>query len=203
MKIKIFVLCLIILFAKQVFCEEKSAVQDEQNGYFAGLVLFNGLRVRSENTADSRVIGYYSKNNRIRIIGHSENKENIEGIEDYWYEIKYSEKYSGWIFGGFIIAEEKIEEAEGSVNAYTVNVREFFGHGNKIIEQIDPKEIFKLISRTDKKMQVNEDEDYWYKVQLSNGKVGWIFGSLLVAKELVTEEKEIYQEEMPDVKPQN
>lgn len=195
MKIKYYILCFILIFTKQIFCEEKTIANDHQNEYFTGSVLINGLRIRSDKTSDSRVIGYFSKNERIKIVGRSENKEKIEETEDYWYKVKYSDHETGWVFGGFIIREENIEEREGHVNAFTVNVREFFGPGNKIIEQISQNEKFKIVSKTDKKMQVDDDEDYWYKVQLTNGKKGWIFGSLLVAEEKTEEKKEVTREE--------
>jgi len=168
---------------KAGICEEKIPVQDYQKENYTGLVLINGLRIRSDKTTDGRVIGYSSKDDRINILERSENKEIIEEIKDYWYKIKSANRDVGWVFGGFLIVEEKIEEREGYVNAFTVNVREYFGPGNRIIEQINPKDSFKIVAKTDKKIQVDDDENYWYKIKLANGKTGWIYGSLLVVKD--------------------
>lgn len=42
----------------------------------------------------------------------------------------------------------------------------------------------RVLERTEKKLSVNGQEDYWYKVE-QNGKIGWIFGKYLSGVERV------------------
>lgn len=190
---------LIILFTSQSFADTTSVIQNKKAEYMDGLVLFNGVRIRKDKNTDSQIIHYISKDERIRVIEKSENKEKIEEDEDFWYKIVSSNGNTGWVFGAFIIVEEKIPEFEAWINEYAVNVRDYFGLGNKIIHQVQYREKFKVIAKTDKKMKVDEEEDYWYKVKLSHGKSGWMFGSLLITEEKIKKEEEVPREKLPRI----
>jgi len=45
-----------------------------------------------------------------------------------------------------------------------------------ILGKLNKYDEIEIIDKTDIKLQVEEAYNYWYKIKLSNGTMGWVFG---------------------------
>ena len=61
-----------------------------------------GLRIRSEPTTASDIVGFLLYGERIIIHEKSDNSTTIDGITDHWYRIYFRGDEPNWIFGGYI-----------------------------------------------------------------------------------------------------
>jgi hypothetical protein len=67
------------------------------------------LRIRNEPNLNSRQIGSLNLFDMVNIIERTSNKSTIDGIEDYWYKIRFN-NIEGYVFGGYgVIIKEKYE----------------------------------------------------------------------------------------------
>ena len=77
------------------------ASQSQPNKAASRITTASGVRVRSapQTTADEVAklpIGVVFPESE-----HSDKKENINGVEDFWYRVKTDDGKEGWVFGGF------------------------------------------------------------------------------------------------------
>jgi hypothetical protein len=61
----------------------------------------DSLRIRSTPNLSGEILSTFNKNDFVGIIERSQEKENIDGIRDYWYLIT-NHRISGWVFGGYV-----------------------------------------------------------------------------------------------------
>ncbi len=45
-----------------------------------------------------------------------------------------------------------------------------------ILGKLNKDDEIEIVDKTDIKLQVEEAYNYWYKIKLSNGTMGWVFG---------------------------
>ncbi len=50
---------------------------------------------------------------------------------------------------------------------------------SKVVKQFRPGELVFYLDKTDKRLKVGEDEDFWYKVKTQENKYGWVFGKYI------------------------
>lgn len=170
---------LILIITSAALAQNDSTGIQETEKALTAISLINGLRIRTKPGLPSRIMGVVSEGERLSVVGRSEEKILIEEAEDYWYKIKLNNGKTGWVFGSYLIVEEEIPETEGWVGDYVVNMREYFGLGTKIVERVEWGDRFIVIAKTDKKVTIEDKEDYWYKIKLIGGKTGWVFGGLI------------------------
>lgn len=65
------------------------------------LITSSHLRLRSESTIGSKAITILWKGYIMEILRRSDNKDFVEGKEDFWYLISY-DGLKGWVFGSYI-----------------------------------------------------------------------------------------------------
>jgi len=76
-----------------------------QNSYYNNAIVSAtiGLRGRKAPTINSNIIKVYPYGHTFYLMRRSENKETINGINDYWYSTwDYSVHKTVWVFGGFL-----------------------------------------------------------------------------------------------------
>ncbi len=61
----------------------------------------------------------------------------------------------------------------------SVRMRSQPSNDSRIIRRLSTGTVVQIIERTDHKIGISNMYDYWYKVQLLNGSVGWVFGFYL------------------------
>ncbi|MFO7849450.1 MAG: SH3 domain-containing protein [Spirochaetia bacterium] len=74
------------------------------------------LRLREQPSTDSRAVTTLWRGNVLEIISREDLKVQVEGIEDYWYQVAY-DGLQGWVFGGYIDLHETEENARQASRA--------------------------------------------------------------------------------------
>jgi SH3 domain-containing protein len=75
------------------------------------LITSSHLRLRSESTIGSKAITILWKGYIMEILRRSDNKDFVEGKENFWYLISY-DGLKGWVFGSYINVYSSREKAE-------------------------------------------------------------------------------------------
>lgn len=77
---------------------------------------------------------------------------------------------------GELSAVNNLDENQLSITATKINVRSLPSvEESEVLFQLEEGAICNVLRRTDEKMDVNGNTDYWYKVE-HNGESGWVFG---------------------------
>ncbi len=71
-------------------------------GLEIGIVYDGPLRVRENNSIESKQIATLQTFETVRIIKKSSKSDSINGINEYWYQIQNKENTIGWVFGGYL-----------------------------------------------------------------------------------------------------
>lgn len=79
-----------------------------------GVIESPHLRLREKPSYDSRIVRYLTSGFVLEIVSRGNNKETIEGKQDYWYQINYN-GVNGWVFGGYL----KIFDSKGKALSYS------------------------------------------------------------------------------------
>jgi len=69
--------------------------------FFAIVSPSDGLRLRSEYNLSSNIIRTLPQYTKVLVIRQTSLKENINGINDYWYYVDTGSE-SGWVFGAYL-----------------------------------------------------------------------------------------------------
>ena len=64
------------------------------------------VRLRDEPNLNSNTLGYLDINNEVKILNKSKEKELIENMYSYWYQIKTTSGDEGWMYGYFLDINE-------------------------------------------------------------------------------------------------
>ncbi|MBI4650489.1 SH3 domain-containing protein [Candidatus Desantisbacteria bacterium] len=176
---KILVLLLLLTNVLFLHAEETSGTKPEKKILtFLGKVMENGIRVREDKNVSSRTLGNLYKGEKISIFERTQTKEKIQDMEDYWYRIEYQGQ-KAWVYGHFLIVEEPVENLTGTVNTNNVHIRNEFDLGTQITGKVFKDDHFPVVSKTNKQLLVDDKQDFWYKILLSDNTYGWIFGEFL------------------------
>jgi hypothetical protein len=71
------------------------------------------VNIRSAPNLNGNILGKLNLNSEIEILENAKNQQQIEGIEHYWYKIKYN-NIIGYIWGGYIAVEAFDFEIDGN-----------------------------------------------------------------------------------------
>lgn len=78
-----------------------------------------GLRVRSSNSLDGKVINKYPDKLPVRIVEIDPTPVEIDGIKSFWVKIGHNIDPDGWVFGGYLKKLEPMPDDGKNENDYT------------------------------------------------------------------------------------
>ncbi|HXG63788.1 MAG TPA: SH3 domain-containing protein [Blastocatellia bacterium] len=78
----------------------------------ARITAASGVRLRSAPSGSADEVAKLPLGVVVRELEQSSNKEQVGGVEDYWYRVSTSEGREGWLFGGFTAPFEPDRKAE-------------------------------------------------------------------------------------------
>jgi hypothetical protein len=108
MKLKIFVIFLVIFFAN---CKEKEKANETDNNM--NVSAEGGLRMRSEPSPEASTIITIPNNSKVLKIEETGEIKTISGKSGKWTKVKFNNT-EGWVFGGFL--EKSLMSAEKNQN---------------------------------------------------------------------------------------
>jgi hypothetical protein len=93
--------------------QEQDVIHESESGDFNSLeqkqyidILYaaphNGLNLRTEPDTKSQIKRLLQQYTKLIVLNKSQEKETIDTITDYWYEVDTGEE-TGWVFGGYLI----------------------------------------------------------------------------------------------------
>ena len=147
------------------------------------LVSTTGLNVRSGDSTSYKIIGYISKNEKV---------EMLEVSSSGWYKIKLSNGTIGYASNLYLKEiNDSIEvtpdnNSSGSNNENADNIIDNLIATSNLNVRSGPStssSIIGLVYKNDNVNIVEKTNNYWYKVKLSNGKVGYCSSTYLKSKE--------------------
>ncbi|HOU83306.1 MAG TPA: SH3 domain-containing protein [Spirochaetota bacterium] len=88
---------------------------------YYGIIKGDNVRIRSDKSLSSKVIGVLKKFDTITIIGDSKKEFEIDGQSYLWYNISYKGK-TGWVYGKFVnILPTEPKETEYYLQSFANN----------------------------------------------------------------------------------
>lgn len=76
-----------------------------------GVVIDDNVRIRTAPSLKySAVIEKANRGAKFRVLGRTEEVYNIDGHNEPWYKIDYSDEQDGWIYGGYFAPSSSAEE---------------------------------------------------------------------------------------------
>lgn len=106
-----------LLFFTFIVFSNDVAAQDLQRGTWWGQVSENGVVVREEPSTESKSLGNFTTENRLKILNEIKG-QNIEG-NDIWYQIDGGAFPGAYVFSAFI---QKIEQPEPPEQVIVPNI---------------------------------------------------------------------------------
>ncbi|MGB9780600.1 C40 family peptidase [Caldanaerobacter sp.] len=139
-------------------------------GLGVGKVTGNYVNVRSEGSLSGSVITQVNRNETVTVLEK----------QGSWYKIKLPDGREGWIYADFLAVrsplptsrEETRDANVGIVTGSYVNLRSEASLSGKVLRQLSKGT----------QVAVLEKENGWYKVRLSDGQEGWIYGQYLAVR---------------------
>ena len=156
-------------------------LDDEKTGW-----IFGGLLMETEIRFSASEEKRYS-NSGYSIYGRSQHQEKIGGILDYWYQVRGSSYhyygtyytnlgFASWIFGGEIMRiGTKITTTSGVRMRSEPNIKA------SLVNTLEKGVVVNAIARSTHQDNLAGNLDYWYQVKSVDGKIGWVFGGLLMS----------------------
>ncbi len=145
--------------------------EQSESGY--GKVTASALNVRSGASTSHSVVGTLHKNDTVKLLSSSNG----------WFKVELSNGKTGWVSGQYITktsepstpdptpnpSPEQNESGYGKVTASALNVRSGASTSHSVVGMLYKNDTVKLLSSS----------NGWYKVELSNGKTGWVSGQYI------------------------
>lgn len=172
---------------EQVKAGQILSVYDEKNGWYLvkmneqGQAWVAGWLVKDKDNAQQKYITIDTKVLNVRkgpgtqyslvtVIGLNEKHLAIEE-KDGWYKIKVGNK-QGWVSGDYV----KVSNSNNVDNTKTLTSKTVIVVGNTVNIRKTASINGQVISKVYKgqRLVVKGQENDWYQVQLSDGKIGWI-----------------------------
>jgi hypothetical protein len=110
---------------------EENEIQDE----IIGFCITDNLRIREMPFLDSPKIGSLIEDEKVIILSKTNWTENIDNIENHWFEINYSDNQY-WVFGGYISTESENIPINGKINQ-KIKTQFSNSEGNISLEQFN------------------------------------------------------------------
>ena len=157
----------------------------------------NKVRLRSTpKVSRTNLIDMLDKGTVLNTLARSAFEENSKRYDkDYWYLVELESGKIGWVFGALTqITQRNPLMTPRKVIGTHVIVRSAPTKTARIIETLDKGVIVHAFARSKLQDNIGKVLDYWYQVKLSSGKIGWIFGGLLmeIGTQITTAETPIY-----------
>jgi photosystem II stability/assembly factor-like uncharacterized protein len=93
-----------------ILCASMINAQDFQPGQ--AKVTASALKVRNIPSTGGVEVFSFNRGDVFDVIERSTSKSTVDGIEDFWYKVKYTDKKTpatGWVFGGYVSFELNME----------------------------------------------------------------------------------------------
>ncbi|MBB6480879.1 SH3 domain-containing protein [Spirochaeta isovalerica] len=74
----------------------------KQNNFSYGILNNYRVRIRTQPNLNGEQIGYLDKNQKVRILDHTEEPMQIGEMNSVWYKIRTEDGLEGWAYGHFI-----------------------------------------------------------------------------------------------------
>jgi len=123
------------------------------------MVTGDNLNVREEPSTSSNVLTQLSKGTEVA----------ITEVSGDWYKISLDGK-SGWVYSQYVLLNKVV--GEGVINAQDVNIRSYPDLSSNVITMLNAGATLNIYARSGE----------WYKVELGEGKSGWVFGKYLTVR---------------------
>ena len=136
-----------------------------------GIVTASSLRIRSGPSASTETIGYLPNGAEVSIIGR----------QTGWYRIELAENTYGYVSADYIEIIDSEQEPEITRTAYST--------GNNVRVRSEPSTssaILSNLNRGDSFTVMGEIENGWYRVTLSDGASGYVYGDYVSFQKPVT-----------------
>ncbi|MCL2704739.1 MAG: SH3 domain-containing protein [Spirochaetaceae bacterium] len=82
----------------------------EQNTNYA-VIVSSHLRLRTEPSVKAKAVTTLWKGYILEIVSKSSKMDNVEGVDNYWYQITYG-GLKGWVFGAYVMLLSSHEKAK-------------------------------------------------------------------------------------------
>ncbi|WP_169891120.1 SH3 domain-containing protein [Litchfieldia alkalitelluris] len=129
-----------------------------------GIVTASSLNVRENNTLNGAIIGSLKKGDSVTILSES-NK---------WFEVKLTNGKTGWVAGWFI--ERQAEKPKESPSTSEENIVKILNNGTNIRSGASTTTSVVARANEGDTFKILGTEGDWYKIDLNNGKTGYIAG---------------------------
>ncbi len=113
------VIAIILLITSLSSCKKKEEIITidlpptqvlEQSTNYA-VIISSHLRLRTEPSVKAKAVTTLWKGYILEIVSKSSKMDNVEGVDNYWYQISY-DGLKGWVFGSYIKLAPSYEKAE-------------------------------------------------------------------------------------------
>lgn len=140
-------------------------------GLGVGKVTGNHVNVRTQGSLSGSVIARLNWNDTVTVL----DKQNG------WYKIKLSDGREGWVFGEYLSVRNSSSVSRGNsekaasvgiVTGSYVNVRSEAGLSGSVVAQLNKNTTVDVLGK----------QNGWYKIKLSDGREGWIYGEYLAVR---------------------
>ncbi|QUH28910.1 hypothetical protein [Vallitalea guaymasensis] len=118
-------------------------------------------------------VDFFIKDTCLNVIGHTKDKFQVNGKENYWYYISergpYDETYEGWAFGEYLEPIQKYEGIYVRTELEQVPIRCSLDKTSGEIGQLEKNKEYKIIDI------IKDDEgDVWYHITINDEQEGWV-----------------------------
>ena len=108
MKKKLFLICFIIIYFSSCYNNAKNDENNTLNVKVKKDVIYDGkvndsrVRLRDEPNLNSNTLTHLNINDKVIILNKSNEKELIEFMYSYWYQVRTADGTEGWMYGYFL-----------------------------------------------------------------------------------------------------
>jgi hypothetical protein len=67
-----------------------------------GVINDTRVRFRTLPNLSSGTLLFFNPGDKVEIVGKSEEKQKIGGMEAYWYKVRWEKRLVGWVYGAYI-----------------------------------------------------------------------------------------------------
>ncbi len=143
----------------------------------------------------AKSLGYLNKNDRVRILQcvPTETKQKCYN----WYKVETSYGITGWVDSEYLKVEkdelsykkksltDEVKEHRfmAKCNDFRVRIREKASLDGKTLGHLDNGAKVKVKEKSPETFEIDGELWYWYKIETSDDKVGWVYGKYLDIEE--------------------
>jgi len=97
--------------------------ENEKNKIVVFALVYDGtindsrVRLRTEPNLNSATLEYLNTGDTVKIIDRSEEKQKIDDMDAYWFQVETEDNETGWVYGWFVDVEgshqeDKVEQSD-------------------------------------------------------------------------------------------